>query len=58
MEKEFRINYIESQIRNITDTAAASTKNQNNSNIFESEIDQTLMDKQYQSENLPSLWNK
>ena len=63
-EIEFHRNYIEPQIRNITDTAAnyrmkldaTSTKVQK-SNMIGSEIDQTLpMDKQYRSENLPSLW--
>src|SRR3954447_553434 len=63
-EMEFHRNYIEPQIRNITETAAnyrmkldeTSPKVQN-SNMIENEIDQTLaMDEQYRSENLPSLW--
>src|SRR3954452_2339072 len=61
-EMEFHRNYIEPQIRNITETAAnyrmkLDTVSTKNSNIIEGEIDQTLvMDKQYRSENLPSLW--
>src|SRR4051812_204750 len=63
-EMEFHRNYIEPQIRNITETATnyrmkldvASTKVQK-SNMIGNEIDQTLtMDKQYRFENLPSLW--
>src|SRR3954454_17990859 len=63
-ETEFHKNYISPQVKNITETAAnylmklnaALTKNQKN-NLIEGEIDQTLvMDKQYRSENLPSLW--
>ena len=68
-ETEFHRNYIASQIRNITETAtnyrmklnAALAKNQKN-NVIEDEINQTStmdnMDKQYRSENLPSLWRK
>src|SRR6266498_6051594 len=65
-ELVFHNNYIEPQIRNITETAtnyrmkleAFSAKNKNNnSNVIEGEINQTLMmDKQYRNENLPSLW--
>ncbi|RIA99608.1 hypothetical protein C1645_849990 [Glomus cerebriforme] len=63
-ETKFHRNYIMPQIKNITETAAnyrmklseALTKNQKNS-LIEDEINQTLvMDKQYRSENLPSLW--
>src|SRR4051794_29862802 len=63
-EAEFHKNYISPQVKNITETAAnylmklnaALTKNQKN-NLIEGEINQTLvMDKQYRSENLPSLW--
>jgi hypothetical protein len=63
-ENEFQRNYIEPQIKNVTEAAAnyrmkldaASTKVQKG-NMIVSEIDQTLvMDKQYRSENLPSLW--
>ena len=61
-ETEFNKNYIEPQIRNITETAAnyrmkLDTVSIKNSNIIKGEIDQTItMDKQYRSENLPSLW--
>jgi len=64
-EKDFHTNYIEPQIKNIIETSAnyrmkldaALARNQNNNNMIESEIDQTLvMDKPYRNENLPSLW--
>src|SRR3954471_13096261 len=63
-ETEFHRNYIAPLIKNITETAAnyrmklntALAKIQKN-NVFEGEINQTLiMDKQYRSENLPTLW--
>ncbi|RIA93442.1 hypothetical protein C1645_819410, partial [Glomus cerebriforme] len=62
-ETEFHRNYIAPQIRNITETTAnylmklnAAAKGQKN-NVIEGEINQTLvMDKQYRSDNLPTLW--
>jgi hypothetical protein len=61
-EKEFQINYIEPQIKNITETTTNyrmkldAVKVKDINIVIESEIDQTLVDKQYRSENLPSLW--
>jgi hypothetical protein len=60
-EKEFQRNYIEPQIKNVIKTAADYRMKLDaaltNSNMTGSEIDQTLvMNKQYRSENLPSLW--
>src|ERR1043165_4436353 len=53
-EMAFHRNYIEPQIRNVTETA---TNYRMKLNMAESEIDQTfVMDKQYRNENLPSLW--
>src|SRR5687767_1511367 len=63
-EVEFHRNYIAPQIKNITETAQnhrmklneALAKNQK-VNVIEGEINQTLIiDKQYRSDNLPSLW--
>src|SRR6266480_2843262 len=63
-EIEFHRNYIEPQIRSIIETTAnyrmnldAALAKDRKNNMIGSEIDQTLpMDKQYRSENLPSLW--
>src|SRR5581483_7974662 len=60
-EMAFHRNYIEPQIRNVTETATNYRMKldmaSQNSSMIESEIDQTfVMDKQYRNKNLPSLW--
>jgi hypothetical protein len=59
-EIEFSRNYIIPQIKNITETVVdyrMKLSEALKTSLIESEINQTLvMDKQYRSENLPSLW--
>ncbi|CAG8632718.1 32956_t:CDS:2, partial [Racocetra persica] len=63
-ETEFKDKFVAPQVRNITGTAvnfqnklAEADKSQDNVNIIEAEINQTLaMDNNYQLEHLPKMW--
>ncbi|CAG8477178.1 1481_t:CDS:10, partial [Racocetra fulgida] len=63
-ETEFKDKYVTPQVINITETAvnfqnklAEADKSQDNVNIIEAEINQTLaMDNNYQLEHLPKMW--
>ncbi|CAG8642652.1 4079_t:CDS:2, partial [Dentiscutata heterogama] len=63
-ETEFKDRYVTPHVRNVTETAvnfqnklAEADKSQDNVNIIEAEINQTLaMDNNYQLEHLPKMW--